>query len=109
MEAETATVTDDVLFAGLASTVVLLTVAVLVIGAEVAGVVPTIVIIAVPPGRRVPMLHVIVVVPEQLPWLGVADVNVTPAGSVSRTVTPRADAAPEFESASVYVIGALVA
>ncbi len=43
---------------------------------------------AVPPIASVPRLHVTVVVPEQVPWLGVADTNLSPAGSTSVTRTP---------------------
>src|SRR5260370_24559912 len=43
---------------------------------------------AVPPMANVPKLQVTVVVPVQVPWLGVADTNLSPAGSTSVTVTP---------------------
>ena len=39
-----------------------------------------------PPGR-VPRLQVTDVVPEQVPWVDVAETNWTPLGSVSTTVT----------------------
>src|SRR5712664_1241606 len=40
------------------------------------------------PFASVPRLQVTVVVPVQVPWLGVAETNVRPAGSTSVTVTP---------------------
>src|SRR6267143_1845067 len=44
---------------------------------------------AVAPFARVPRLQVTVgVVKVQVPWLGVAETNVRPAGSASVTVTP---------------------
>src|SRR6266446_3912693 len=43
---------------------------------------------AVAPFARVPRVQVIVVVPVQVPWLGVAETNMRPAGSTSVTVTP---------------------
>src|SRR4030067_794351 len=46
--------------------------------------------LAVLPERIVPREHVTVVVPEQDPWLGVADWNVTLAGRTSVKVTPPA-------------------
>ena len=45
-------------------------------------------IVAVAPPGKIPRSHVTVVVPEHEPVLGVADTNVTPAGSESVTVTP---------------------
>src|SRR5205823_14862340 len=48
----------------------------------------TMLIVALAFPGKIPRLHVTVVVPEQDPLLGVADTNVTPAGSVSVTLTP---------------------
>ena len=38
---------------------------------------------------------------EQLPWVGVAESNVTPLGSVSVSVTPVAPEGPELLTLSV--------
>src|SRR5712692_6905982 len=43
---------------------------------------------ALAPLASVPKLHVTVAVPVQVPWLGVAETNVRPAGRKSVTVTP---------------------
>jgi len=43
---------------------------------------------ALAPFASVPRLQVTVVVPVQVPWLGVAETNVRPAGSTSVNVTP---------------------
>ena len=52
---------------------------------------------AVPWSAIVPSAQVTVpAASEQLPWVGVADTNVTPAGSVSVSVTPAASAGPEL-------------
>ena len=58
--------------------------------------------LAVPPLRIVPRLQVTVLVPEQLPWLGVAETSVTLAGSVSTTVVPVAAAGPLFVTTIVW-------
>ena len=50
--------------------------------------VPTMSIVALAPPGRIPSAQLIVVVPEHVPVLGVAETNVTAAGSVSVTVTP---------------------
>src|ERR1700682_2788020 len=56
----------------------------------------------------VPRLQVTVVVPLQLPWVGVAETKVTPAGRMSVTATLVADPGPAFATTMVYVSGALV-
>ncbi len=43
--------------------------------------------VAVPPGERIPRLHVVVVAGVHVPWLGVAETMESPAGSVSERVT----------------------
>src|SRR5882762_6003754 len=43
---------------------------------------------AVAPFARVPRLQATVVVPVQVPWLGVEETNMRPAGSTSVNVTP---------------------
>src|SRR5260370_39369718 len=43
---------------------------------------------AVVPMASVPKVQLTVVVPVQVPWLGVADTNLSPAGRTSVTVTP---------------------
>jgi len=48
----------------------------------------TIATVAVAPLGKMPRLHVTVLVPEQVPELGVADWSVTPAGRTSVSVTP---------------------
>jgi hypothetical protein len=44
--------------------------------------------VAVAPLGNMPRSHTIVLLPEQLPVLGVVETNVTPAGRVSVKVTP---------------------
>src|SRR3989304_6290997 len=58
--------------------------------------------LAVLPERIVPREHVTVVVPEQDPWLGVADWNVTLAGRTSVKVTPVAVLGPVLGISRVY-------
>src|SRR6266540_1013461 len=54
-------------------------------------------LVADPPFGIAPRLHV--TVPEHVPWLGVAETSVSPAGSGSFTVTLVASAGPPFETA----------
>ena len=63
----------------------------------------TIVTVAEAPLARSPSAHVTVVVPEQLPWLAVDDLALSPEGSVSVTVTPVAGFGPLLVTVSVYV------
>src|SRR5215467_4736337 len=76
---------------------VLLNVLVLVV--VLAGTETTIVTVAeLLPAARVPRLQVTVAVPVQVPCEAVEDTNVTPAGSVSVTVTPVAAVLPVWEA-----------
>src|SRR5688572_11402724 len=65
--------------------------------------------VALAPGARLPRLQVTVPPPSplaggvQVPWLGVADVNVTPAGRLSVTTTPAAVDGPALVTVTVYV------
>ena len=52
--------------------------------------------LASPALRIAPRLHVTVVVPEQLPWLGVTDCRVTPGGRTFVATTPVAVSGPLF-------------
>ena len=79
----------------LGSVTPLVTLAVLLMVPVTVGV-TIIVTFAETPLPNVPRLQVTVLVPLQLPWLGVADTNVTPAGKVSVTVTPVALFGPLF-------------
>jgi len=63
----------------------------------------TIVMVAEPPLEIEPRLHV--TVPEHVPWLGVAETSVSPAGSGSFTMTLEAFAGPAFWTVMLYVIG----
>jgi len=102
-------VTDTVdvaaLFAGFVSVFDEDTVAVFDTGPGVDGRVTTSEIVAEPPLLIVPREHVTVVVPLQLPWLGVAETNVVPAGMTSVTVTPPAGAGPALLTPIEYVTG----
>jgi hypothetical protein len=98
----TVVVAVALLFAVLGSEVVELTVAVFESGAAAVGV-TTIVTVAEAPEASVPRLHVTVAVPEQEPTDGVADTKVTPAGSVSLTLTAAAALGPALAAVSVYV------
>ena len=80
--------TVAVLLLTLGSVVAAATVAVFETMPAVLGAVTTISIVADTPLGKMPSLHVTVLVPEQVPELGVAETNVTPAGKVSVTVTP---------------------
>jgi hypothetical protein len=77
-----------VLLPGVGSVVAAATVAVFVIVPVALGAVTTISTVAVAPLGKMPSLHTTVLVPEQVPVLGVAETNVTPAGSTSVRVTP---------------------
>lgn len=82
-----------------ASGVVLLTVAVLLIVVALPGAVTLIVITgALASEASAPCVQVIVVVPLQLQLVPDALLSVTPAGSVSVTVTSAAAPAPPFET-----------
>lgn len=101
------TVVDDVaeLLPVFVSVWLPVTVAVLAIGPTVAeSTETTTVIVAVPPLARLPNAPVIV--PDALvavPWLAVADTNVTPDGNTSVTVTPVASLGPALVTVKVYV------
>ena len=73
---------------GVGSVVAAATLAVLVSVPEALGAVTTISTVAVTPLGKMPSLHTTVLVPEQVPELGVAETNVTPAGRTSVSVTP---------------------
>ena len=77
-----------VLLAAVGSVVAATTVAVFVSVPEALGAVTTISTVAVTPLGKMPSLHTTVLVPEQVPLLGVAETNVTPAGKTSVSVTP---------------------
>jgi fluoride ion exporter CrcB/FEX len=79
---------EAVLLLGFGSVVSAATVAVFVIVPGVLGAVTTISTVAVAPLGKMPRLHVTVLVAEQVPLLGVAETNVTPAGRTSVRVTP---------------------
>ena len=55
-----------------------------------------IVIVAVAPAVRVPMLQLIEVVPVHVPAVELADTSAAPVGSVSVSVTPVAGRSPLF-------------
>src|SRR3990172_78219 len=65
--------------------------------------VTTIVTVALAPLANPPKLQLIVggEGSGQLPWLGVADTKLTPAGRVSLTITPVAAAGPLFVTVTV--------
>jgi hypothetical protein len=84
----TVVVTVELLLLGIGSAVAAATVAVFVIVPATLGAVTTMSIVAVVPLGKVPSLQVTVLVPEQVPTLGVAETNVTPGGRGSVTTTP---------------------
>jgi hypothetical protein len=104
MPLTTATVVEAELFALFGSVVALETVAEFTTEAGVAGAVTTRVMVAELAADRLPRLQTTVVVPVQLPWLGVAEKNVVPPGSVSETLTLFAVAGPPLVTVIVYVI-----
>jgi|ERR1700730_18024630 len=59
-----------------------------IVPGALAATVTTISTVAVTPLGKMPRLHVTVLVPAQVPELGVAETNVTPFGRVSVRVTP---------------------
>ena len=77
-----------VLLLEVGSVVAAATVAVFVIVPDTLGAVTTISTVAVAPLGKMPSLHTTMLVPEQVPLLGVAETNVTPAGRTSLRVTP---------------------
>src|SRR5215218_8739718 len=88
---------DELLLVGFGSGCWPLTVAVLSSVAPHGALTPaTIVMVAEPPLEIKPRLHV--TVPEQVPWLGVAETSVSPAGSGSFTMTLEAFAGPLFRT-----------
>src|SRR5438034_494719 len=91
----TSVAADAVLLAGLGSVSLPEMVAVLVIMPAVAGAVALIVIVAVAPLARLPMVQVTVFEAlAQVPTEEEAETKVTPAGRVSLTVTPVASLGP---------------
>jgi hypothetical protein len=84
--ADTVVVCVAVLLSGYGSGSVALTVAALETVPGAMGVM-TIVTVVVASKANVPRLHVTVVVPEQVPCLGVAETNITLGGRVSVIVT----------------------
>jgi hypothetical protein len=103
-EAVTVVLAVALLFALLESAWVAVTLALLVIVPPEVGAVTTIVTVADPALAIVPRLHV--TVPAlwlQVPWVGVADTNTTPAGKVSVRVTPLAPLGPALLTPTVYV------
>src|SRR5947207_5638302 len=94
------------LFELVGSAVVDDTVAVLVMpGTALAPAVATIVTVTslAAPAFTVPMLQLTVPVPEQVPFVDVADTDVRPARSGSESVTPAAALGPLSWTVSVYV------
>ena len=83
------------------SGVVETTVAVLESGPDELGLETTITTVAEPPLAMVPRGQLMVLVPEQDPCDGVADIYVVPAGKTSLTVTPAAELGPAFATAMV--------
>src|SRR4051794_16514321 len=79
----------ELLFVVSVSLSVVVTLPVLLSAPAVVGL-TTIAMPGVPLGATVPREQMTVVVPEHVPWLVTAETNVTPAGSVSMTVTPAA-------------------
>jgi hypothetical protein len=77
-----------VLLPGVGSLVSAATLAVFVIVPDVLGAVTTISTVAAAPLGKMPRLHTTVLVPEQVPVLGVTETKVTPAGKMSVRVTP---------------------
>ena len=75
------------LFAGVGSVSAAVTLALFVIDPALDGVTTRISMLAVPVFRIPPRLHVTGPIPEQLPWLGVAEASVTPPGRLSVTTT----------------------
>jgi hypothetical protein len=101
-EAVTVVVALALLFALLGSAWVAVTVALLVMTPPETGAVTAIVTVALDPLARPPRLHV--TVPAlwlQVPWVAVADTNVTPLGRVSVRVTPVAPLGPALLTLTV--------
>lgn len=94
----------DELLGRLGSLVAELTVAEFETEPLVAETVTTSTTVAFAPFARVPREHVTVVVPEHVPWDGVAETNVIPAGSASVMTTLVAALGPAFAMAMLYVI-----
>src|SRR5881396_2189084 len=93
---------DAVLLAVFGSASLPLTEAVLVMVPAVAGAVALMVIVALAPEGRLPTEQV--TVPDacvQVPWLELAETEVTPLGRVSVTVTPVAALGPLFFATTV--------
>jgi hypothetical protein len=99
--ADTITATLEVLFAAFESELELVTVAEFVITPGVAGAAIVSVTIAVPPLAIVPREQLTDAVPVHVPCDGTAERNDVPAGMLSVTVTPVADAGPEFATTIV--------
>src|SRR5919106_2145483 len=89
----TVVVRETVLFAGIGSGLELVTDAVLVRTAGPA-VLTTTSIVASVPAIKFPRLQLTVGPPVQVPWLGVAETNVTPAGRGSVNITVDMSVAP---------------
>jgi len=84
----TVVVVVAVLLLGVGSLVNAATLAVFVRVPDALGAFTTISTVALAPLGKMPRLHTTVLVPEQVPVLGVAETNATPAGNASVRVTP---------------------
>jgi hypothetical protein len=101
-EAVTVVVAVALLFALLGSLSAAVTLALLVMVPPEVGAVTVMVTVADPALAIVPRLHVTVPLAcVHVPWVGVADTNVTPAGSVSVRVTPVAVLGPALLTVTV--------
>ena len=97
----TATSAVAVLLVAVGSELVLATLAEFVTRPVVDGAVTINVIVAVPAAERLPIVHMTVAVPTHVPWLGVTDTNVVPAGIESDTLIPVAVAGPLLRAVMV--------
>ena len=96
---------EDESFAALPSHAPLDTVAVLVAVPSFDAVIVTVTVtVADAPAASVPSWHVTFAVAPQVPWLGIADSNVAPTGSVCASTTFAALAGPVLVIVAVYVV-----
>ena len=98
---ETVVLSVSLLFVALPSGSLRVAIAVLLIDPAEVGAVTTMVTVALSPFAKAPMVHVIAVVPAQLPFVVARETNVVPAGMVSVNTTPVASSGPLFDTTIV--------
>ena len=92
---------EAVLFARFGSLTAEVTLALLINVPAAFGLTTSVTLATAPPAVRLPSWQITVVPKLHVPWLGVAEINATPAGSVSVTFTAVAVLGPALATVSL--------